>query len=141
MPVPRNRTVQALDLTYKLFLIAGLVTLTIFLVIALDPKNAAGWGMLLGPSAGLAGIVALLVGIVRGLWCWHHRPLLFLALSPILVLIGASISDHLGDITLVMCGAAMVLVPLWWFAKGKRRYEGNLLLAEQNAQPPSGFSE
>jgi hypothetical protein len=141
MPISGNRSLRTLDLTYKLFLIAGSVTLLIFSVIALDPKNAEGWGMLLGPTVGLLGIAALLGGIVRGFWCWRHRPLLILALSPIPVVIAGSISETVGNVTLAMWAVMLIIVPASWFAKGKRRYRENLALADQVARSSSSFNE
>jgi hypothetical protein len=141
MHVPRNRSLRTLDFTYKLFLIAGLVTLLIFSAIALDPKNAEGWGMALGPIVGVGGFAALLVGIVRGFWCWRHRPLLLLALSPILPVIGGAIGDSAGNIALAIWAATMIMVPAWWFAKGKRQHQENLSLEEHTAQPASSFSQ
>lgn len=116
------------------------MTLVIFSVIALDPKNAEGWGMALGPVVGLGGLVALFCGIVRGFWCRHHRPLLLLALSPIVVVIGGFIGDTTGNITLVVWAVAMIVVPLWWFAKGKRHYQDSLSVLERT-RPTSSMGE
>jgi hypothetical protein len=140
MPVTGNLSRGELDTTYMLFLIVDGVFLLIALITTLDPKNSEGWGMLLGPTVGVAGFVVLIVAIFRSISRRLHRPLLLLAVSPILVIIVSVASVALGvddpgngriltffsyvlACIVFVCMALMVLVPVWWFARGRRRYQ------------------
>ena len=79
--------------------------------------------------------IALVAAIVMTVKLRHHRALVVLGLStlilPLLIFsVGASSSDALSDyamnVVLGIYGAGAVLVPVWWFAIGRRRYRESL---------------
>jgi hypothetical protein len=128
---PNTVNTGSLDIAYILFLIAGVMIVLGFSLIAADPKAAVLVGFWMVPL-----FPVMLVGIVMGLCHWRHRPLFWLALLSALVAIVAVITDKPGydtNITLIAWGAAMVILPVWWLARGRRRYKEKLSLPEQAA--------
>lgn len=156
MPLPEAYSLRALDVTFLLFAFADLVVLLISAITTLDANNSEGWGMLLGPTIGLAAFVAALCGMVAALRQWRYRPLLLLGVCSILVLMmmpisiafegstrpasrGAIILFYLAEALSLTCMAIVVLVPFWWFIRGRRRYRGPLLSNQTTAHPRAGI--
>jgi hypothetical protein len=143
MPAPGNPKLTTLDTAYKLFLAAGVIAALIILTNAVDPRYLIFWTLGLAPVT-LLGVGVLVAGIVMGLLCWRHGPLLLLALSPALVIIIGIISDKtrndtVFNVALIAWSAVTVILPVWWFAKGHRIYQEKLSLANQ-ATPPGAPS-
>jgi hypothetical protein len=131
MPVRENYSLRKLDFTYNLFLFADAVAALLF-------ANDL-WGIMMGSTLGVAGLGALIVAILRGFWCWRHRPLLLLSLCPMVIAAAVAfgiwadgftgkgtrvraISDIACVAIPVVFAATMIIVPVWWVAKGRRSY-------------------
>jgi hypothetical protein len=146
-----------LNRAYGCFGFLGLVTL-LFGIVALlsqfglmnfnEGSNGFGWmlvgGMLLGPPLLVGMLVASVWGIVLTVKFWRHSALVVLSVVSIVcggglltvmaiewdVSPGSSTLTPAMDIAGGVYIAANVLVPAWWFIKGRRRYRSEALAQE-----------
>ena len=137
MPAPRAPRLTTLNRAYTFFLIAGIGFVLAFSLIAQNRDNLILIGFFMFPI-GLLVIAGLIAAVVMGLRHWRHRPLLLLAVSSLFVVpIGAigPAGDPAVNFTMIAWGAFMVIVPAWWFAKGRRNYLEKLSPLDQGAPP------
>jgi len=128
--------VEALNSAYGCFLFVGIVNLVSSSLFAINKYLAfyliIPWCLM---------IAVLLVGIGLALRHRHHEPLMWLAVSTVLGIIAGVIvcsAETLGTAILalvisVLWSALMVIIPMQWFIKGRRRYLEKLAPAHHSA--------
>jgi hypothetical protein len=128
----RLKLFRRLDRAYACYAYVGLFAIAMLAVVALPATDAAreGYGMGLILPATLLPF-ALVAAIVMTARLPHHRTLVVLGLSTLLLAlfvfaVGVSSSgdssEYAMDIALGIYGAGAVLVPVWWFATGRRHH-------------------
>ena len=134
----KQKSLRRLDRAYACYAYVGLFTIAMLAVVALpSTEKKEGYGMaLVLPGALLP--VAFVAAIVMTVRLRRHRALIFLSLSTLiltLVFLAVGISDwsaeglseYAVNTVVGVYGAGAVLVPVWWFVKGRRHYRDNAL--------------
>ncbi len=149
-PAPAKRNQASLDRAYFCFAFLGLVTLPIGVGALLsvlhwvnfdEGSTAGGEAMYFGMLLGAPLSVGILGASIYGIWQtvrFRHRALIVLSVITIACAGGLIVlMPHDGpDLPIVDYGmgfafaiyiTANLLVPAWWFAKGRRRYRSGAL--------------
>jgi peptidoglycan/LPS O-acetylase OafA/YrhL len=133
----KQKGLRRLDRAYACYAYVGLFAIALLAVVTVPvstPDGREGYGMALVLPGTLLPI-ALVAAIVMTARLRHHRALVVLALFtlllPLLIFaVGVSSSEALSEdamnLVLGIYGAGAVLVPVWWFAIGRRRYRESL---------------
>jgi len=139
----RLKGLRRLDRAYACYAYVGLFTMVVLAVVTLPATEAAreGYGMsLILPGTILP--IALVAALVMTVRLRHHRPLLVLGLSTLFLplvcfVVGVStpeaISEYAMDGVVGIYAVGAVLVPVWWFVKGRWRHR-ELLLGEDGVR-------
>jgi carbon starvation protein CstA len=138
------KRLRRLDRVYACYAYLGLFTiaaLAVSIVPVSTPDGREGYGMALVLPGTLVPIV-LVTTIVLTVRLRSHKPLrllgrstLFLALLLALLGFAASVSkgyadwlfEYAFDISIGIYGCAATIVPVWWFAIGRRRFRESLV--------------
>jgi hypothetical protein len=111
---------RQLDFAYACFALLGFTMLAIaaepFFVDMKSPGEGAGYGFAVGMLLGLPSMLAFVLAICLTVMRWRYRPIVVFCLLNLLLLALALWSDAMEWV----CGAVSILVPVWWFALGRR---------------------
>jgi len=153
MGVAKRSDASLLNRAYGCFAFLGIVTLPFPLLDLLSKfvgdRNFESWG-LLAELAGmllafpvLAGVLYATIYGIRQTVRFRHRPLVFL--SAVSIICGGgfllsipywdsprnAVRDYLMALGFGLYMAANILIPAWWFIKGRRQYSAKAALRDQ----------
>ncbi|MBI3476090.1 MAG: hypothetical protein HY010_10185 [Acidobacteria bacterium] len=133
----KQESLRRLDRAYACYVYIGLFAIALLAVVTVPvptPDAREGYGMALVLPGTVLPIV-FVAAMVLTARLRRHKPLALLGLStlflPFLVFaVGGCCSERVSDIArnvvVGIYGVGAVLVPVWWFTSGRRRYRESL---------------
>lgn len=134
---PSKQESRRLGRAYACYAYIGLFAIALLAVVTVPvptPDAREGYGMALVLPGTVLPIV-FVAAMVLTVRLRFHKPLLLLGLStlllPLLVFAvsgccSEKLSEYAMNIVVGIYGVGAVLVPVWWFAAGRRRYRKSL---------------
>jgi hypothetical protein len=133
----QQENLRRLDRAYACYVYIGLFAIALLAVVTVPvptPDAREGYGMALVLPGTVLPIV-FVIAMVLTVRLRHHKSLALLGLStlflPLLVFAAGGccserVSDIARNVVVGIYGVGAVLVPVWWFMSGRRRYRESL---------------